>query len=281
MTPPVPSPRSSPARRRRDPAARRPANPFGLSEAVVGLAASFVLAEIAVSAFGAVTHHLRHPGTFGADVTSLLVLWGCWIGAALYASWLARRRTAPAATATTATTARPIATALRWLRDDYGLELRPWPDLPLGIAVGVASQYVLVPVLEAPLLPFVPHLYTRLGGPANELAAGASGASLALLGFLVCVGSPVVEELFFRGLLLRAVAGRLAGLGPRLQAPLSVLLVAIVFGLVHFEALQLIGLVGFGVVLGTLAWRTGRLGPGIVAHASFNTVTIVALALRR
>lgn len=292
-------------------------NRFGLGEAVVGFAASFVVAEVAVSVFGAATHHLSHPGTFGADVTSLLALWSCWIAAALYASAAWRRSLRhqsppagrpptpePLATAPPADTAlapallpapggairgriarggapAAIATAAARLREDYGLVLRPWPDIPLGIAVGVASQYVLVPILELPLLPFVPHLYHRLGSPAHQLTAGASGASLALLGVLVCVGSPVVEELFFRGLLLRAIAGRLPGLRPDLRAVLSVLIVSVVFGLAHFEALQLIGLIGFGAVLGTLAWRTGRLGPGIVAHAAFNTVTIVALALAR
>ena len=38
-------------------------------------------------------------------------------------------------------------------------------------------------------------------------------------------------------------------------------------------------LVGFGVVLGVLAMRTGRLGPGIFAHLSFNAATVVALAV--
>jgi membrane protease YdiL (CAAX protease family) len=304
-------------------------NRFGLGEAVVGLAAGFVVAELAVSVFGALTHHLSHPGTFGADVTSLLSLWACWIAAACAASAQARRtghpgpsppaapgggiappppaaapptagrRSVPAAPSRPALAeavtsvpgssppsgkrqARPvIGSAGRWLRQDYGLQLRPWPDLPLGILVGVASQYLLIPVFELPLLPFVPHLYERLGGPANRLTAGASGASLASLGFLVCVGSPFFEELFFRGLLLRAVAGRLERLGPVAQPVVSVLVVSVLFGLVHFEALQLIGLVGFGAVLGALAWRTGRLGPGIVAHAAFNTVTIVALALAR
>jgi membrane protease YdiL (CAAX protease family) len=34
-------------------------------------------------------------------------------------------------------------------------------------------------------------------------------------------------------------------------------------------------------VLGVLAWRTGRLGPSIVAHMTFNTVTIIAIVVAR
>ena len=80
---------------------------------------------------------------------------------------------------------------------DYGLTLRPWPDIPLGIVAGVASQYLLVPVVEAPLLPFVHHLYSRLGHPAQSLTGDTFGTGLVVLAVLVCVGSPVVEELFF------------------------------------------------------------------------------------
>ena len=38
-------------------------------------------------------------------------------------------------------------------------------------------------------------------------------------------------------------------------------------------------LVAFGAVLGTLAYKTGRLGPGIIAHMAFNAVTVIALLL--
>jgi membrane protease YdiL (CAAX protease family) len=48
---------------------------------------------------------------------------------------------------------------------------------------------------------------------------------------------------------------------------------------VHFEPLELLALSGFGMVLSALAIRTGRLGPGFVAHAVFNIVTFVPLAL--
>jgi membrane protease YdiL (CAAX protease family) len=34
-------------------------------------------------------------------------------------------------------------------------------------------------------------------------------------------------------------------------------------------------------VVGLLAWRTGRLGPGIVAHMTFNGITVIAIALSR
>ena len=164
---------------------------------------------------------------------------------------------------------------------DYGLVLRPWPDIPLGIVAGVASQYLLVPVAEAPLLPFVHHLYSRLGHPAQSLTGHVFGAGLVFISVLVCLGSPVIEELFFRGLLMRALLGRLEDLGPRLGAIVSILLTALVFALAHFEALQFLGLAAFGAVLGYLAWRTGRLGPSIVAHMAFNTVTIIAIVASR
>jgi membrane protease YdiL (CAAX protease family) len=56
---------------------------------------------------------------------------------------------------------------------------------------------------------------------------------------------------------------------------------ALVFGLAHFEPLQLAALVLFGLILGVLAHKTGRLGPGIVAHAAFNAVTVLTLTMRR
>src|ERR1017187_10457493 len=120
-----------------------------------------------------------------------------------------------------------------------------------------------------------------LGHPAQSLTGDAFGTGLVVLAVLVCVGSPVVEELFFRGLLLRSLLGTFEQIGPRLGPALSIVVTALVFALVHFEALQFLGLAGFGVVLGVLAWRTGRLGPSIVAHMTFNTVTIIAIVVAR
>ncbi len=265
---------------------RRPfANDFGLGEAAFGLLAGMVLVSIAAALVAAV-HLPKGPGaTLATDGAGLAGWWLGFFGGAVVATrrhdWA--RPAAPASPAATAVVS-PAVTGRRplWgaLREDYGLSLRLWPDVPLGIAVGVASQYLLVPALELPLVPFVPHLFHRLGHPAETIVGQIHGPLLVVLGLLVCVGAPVFEELMFRGLLLRSLAGRLGVLGPRLGPAVAVVLTGIVFGLVHFEALQLIALAGFGMVLCVLAWRTGRLGPGIVAHASFNAVSLAVIAAR-
>ncbi|MGO9559149.1 MAG: lysostaphin resistance A-like protein [Acidimicrobiales bacterium] len=250
-------------------------NPFGLVEALLGLLVGFLLATVALSGYDSLEHLHGTSVTYGQTAVSLAGLWVGFIGSAVAASWL---RVPPAATPAAAAVRRGTGSVIA----DYGCRLRPWPDVPLGIAVGVASQFLLIPLLELPLQPFVPHLTQRLGGPANQLLSPATSSGtggLVLVAVLICVGSPIVEELFFRGLVLRALLWRLRPLGSRLGPALSIVLTGLFFGLVHFEALQFLGLAGFGMVLGLLAWRSGRLGPSIVAHMAFNATTVIAYVI--
>jgi membrane protease YdiL (CAAX protease family) len=60
---------------------------------------------------------------------------------------------------------------------------------------------------------------------------------------------------------------------------LAVLVSGVLFGLAHAESLQLLGLAFFGVVLGTVSYRTGRLGMNMVAHASFNALALSAVVV--
>ena len=45
----------------------------------------------------------------------------------------------------------------------------------------------------------------------------------------------------------------------------------------HLQPLQFPALLAFGVILGVLAWRTGRLGPALWAHVGFNVVAAAGL----
>jgi membrane protease YdiL (CAAX protease family) len=241
------------------------ANGYGLIEALFGVVAGVLIETVLVGIYNGA----RHLGTgatssLGDELLGLLGLWAGFVGAAVVAQ---RRHDA----------ADSVRRSLREaLADGFGVRFER-RDLPLGVAVGVASQFLLVPVAEAPLYPFVRHLYTRVGGPAHSLTSHIHGAGFVLLGIFVCIGSPAVEELFFRGLLLRGLLGSGLRRLAVLPVALPIVIDAGLFGLAHFEAIQFLGLAGFGVVLCVLAYRTGRLAPGFFAHASFNAVTFIAL----
>ena len=160
---------------------------------------------------------------------------------------------------------------------DMGLRFR-WVDALVGPAVGIAGQLVLLPLLYLPLAPFVPNLSKRLSAPAEHLTGGFKGGDLAVIAVLTVLVVPVIEELVFRGLFLRGALRAFGGAGRRLGPVLAVAVTGVVFALAHFEALQLLGLAAFGVVLSYMAYRTGRVGTCIVAHGTFNLVAVVAVA---
>ena len=162
------------------------------------------------------------------------------------------------------------------LAEDFGLRLER-RDIGIGVLAGILSQFVLVNLVVVLFRLVGPEV--NIGRQARNLTNDAEGVMLAVLAPFLILGAPLVEELFFRGLLQRSIARRL---GPVVAVAGS----AVAFGLVHLQP-DLTGwsqlaltsaLASFGIVLGVLAQRTGRLGPSLVAHATFNTVTLVALA---
>ena len=56
---------------------------------------------------------------------------------------------------------------------------------------------------------------------------------------------------------------------------LTIAVVAIAFGAIHFRPAELPGLAVVGVVFGVCAWRTDRLGLPIVTHVAFNATGVV------
>jgi hypothetical protein len=150
----------------------------------------------------------------------------------------------------------------------YGYRIGAWWDVPVGVALGLACQFGLVPLLYLPLEQLDHNLAHQLSRPAQqETGAAHTGPAVVALLIVIALGAPLVEELFFRGLLLRSLSG---WLGP----VAGVFGSGILFGLAHLELVQFVGLAAFGCVLAALAWRTGRLGPTIAAHVSFNAAAV-------
>lgn len=155
---------------------------------------------------------------------------------------------------------------------DLGWSLRP-QDLWLGVVVGLAGL-VAATAVQLALSPF-----EELTGTNTNFIEEQSET---LVGTIVVVtstliGAPIVEELFFRGLVQHALA--------RLRM-LAVVIQAFVFGLIHVTPEEGVGNIGivlgvgtFGFVLGLAVRRYGRLGPAIIGHAVFNAAAVVPILL--
>ena len=119
----------------------------------------------------------------------------------------------------------------------------------------------------------------RFSAPSNRLTGGSHGAGFFLIAVLTVVGAPFFEELYFRGVLLRALARLFGRVGGWVGPALSVVVTGLVFALSHFESLQFAGLATFGIILSAVSYRTGRLGMNMVAHATFNLMAVAAAVI--
>lgn len=156
-----------------------------------------------------------------------------------------------------------------WVRD-FHATIRGW-DVPVAAGIGLLTQLVVVPLVSWPVLWLSDTDVEELGRPARELGDLASGPwNVVLLFAVVGIGAPIAEELFFRGLVLRAFEKRI-GTGWAVVAS------SVVFGATHVQPLQFVALTAAGVVFALLVVRTGRLGAAVVAHMAFNCVTVANL----
>lgn len=156
------------------------------------------------------------------------------------------------------------------LVSDFGLRARR-RDLLTGGGAGLVTQFVVVPLLYVPILYLVNTDSDEVSEVAREMTDRADGVfGILMLVLIVGIGAPIVEEIFYRGLLQRSLERRL---GP---VP-GLLVTSVIFGASHLQPLQFPAQVVAGLVFGLLAQRSGRLGPAIAAHVVFNMVAVVNL----
>lgn len=231
--------------------------------AVLGFLAGQIVALIFTYVMAAITGHsaqLQRIADMSAPplwyVASSLI--GLWVGF-LGGPWLASRVRG---------TGRLLA--------DLGVRFR-LIDL-LGVVIGVGGQ-VVIAIMYAPFISHIKHF----NAPTEKLTGSSHGSQFVVIAILTVVGAPFFEELFFRGLLFRALARLCTPLqvGPSTRRTIGLVVAVVVdgllFGLAHGEWVQFAGLAFFGMVLAVVSYRTGRLGMNMVAHASFNLVAIIAV----
>jgi membrane protease YdiL (CAAX protease family) len=226
---------------------------WGLGDAGLAFVAGLAGSVLAVGVYVGVTGHES-----GVVFTAVGLI-GLWVGFVGVALWASRNKGSGS------------------LASDYGLSIRP-RDIAQGVVVGLLAQLVLVNAIVQLFHLLSPSV--DIGGQARDITGDTGGWRLAVLAPFLVIGAPLVEELYFRGLLQRSAIRRLGPVA-------GIVLPAVAFGLVHTStdlsgwslAALVTALAAFGAVLGVLAYRTGRLGPGLVAHATFNALTLIALAL--
>ena len=220
-----------------------------MGDAVLGQVLTLVVPGIvAVIAIGIAGRDDLEDIPLWATALLQVPLWAGLLGAPLWATYVKGRRS---------------------LSADFGLRMKPF-DVAIGLLAGFLGQIVLLIVLSL-VYQLLGIDLDKVGETAEELTEGATDAvGVVLLVLIVGLAAPVFEELFYRGLWLRAIERR-AG------TAVAVIGSSVVFGLVHFQLYDLPALIGFGAIAALLTVRTGRLGPAIWAHVAFNITAVVGL----
>jgi CAAX protease family protein len=102
----------------------------------------------------------------------------------------------------------------------------------------------------------------------TDLKSEESLVLLAGFGLTTCVLAPLAEEFFFRGFLFRSLA-------EKMHLAWAALIAGGIFGLVHWPggSLEGVAVLGtLGVLLCLMVYYTASLLPGIIMHASFNSL---------
>ncbi len=148
-----------------------------------------------------------------------------------------------------------------------------WVGLGAGVAISVGADALVAYVLN-PLFHAATGRAVKL---PQQVSTHLSSGGKAALVIAAVVVAPATEEFFFRGCLFRSIRDR-HGFWPAAIAS------SLLFGLFHFQTGPLrdvlllqsaLAFVGFGFA--TVYERRGRLLSNVVAHATFNLVTVLSL----
>jgi len=150
----------------------------------------------------------------------------------------------------------PVRETLRW-------RWPGWPALAASVALAVGLWIVGVGLNVITMLLFG---YTTPMSPSAFPQDGWGALALALA---TVVAAPLCEEVMFRGYVQRAYE--------RWGGWVGVLVGGAIFALYHLRFQGVFALLPVSLALGTLAWRSRSLWPGILLHAVYNSIATLLL----
>jgi membrane protease YdiL (CAAX protease family) len=147
-------------------------------------------------------------------------------------------------------------------------------DVLRGFLAGLVSRILVIVI--ALVLYVINHKLTGGHSAINDQLRSKS-VGLVVVASVIALAAPLIEELFFRGLLMQSLQTRW---GPRVAVGAQ----AIAFGLCHLSpdlgwgnVAEMLAITSAGLVLGWLAMHYRRLGPGVWAHGWFNLGSTILL----
>jgi uncharacterized protein len=162
-------------------------------------------------------------------------------------------------------------------RSEHPLGLRPrFRSVDIGwLFAGVAAQFAIGIVYT--LLPIDT---SEMSKPAEDIIDRANGNSvgLVLLGLAVGVGAPIMEELFYRGVIHRGLRLYFAEYPRYVNVIAPFVLSSAIFATIHFQLLQFGALFAVGALCAFAFHKTNRIASAIAVHAGFNLTTVIALS---
>jgi hypothetical protein len=213
--------------------------------ALAGAVASVVVTVVYFAIYGLSFVAGDHPWYL---LISEIPLWTGFLAATIYASRVSGTRS---------------------LVRDYGLSWPTSEDLGFGVVAGVIGR--VWPLILVFLTVWATHEDLSKSSPQvlGETPVGVTGWLVVILVTVVC--APIIEELFFRGLIQGAFTRRV-GVAP------AIFITAVVFSLSHVTGEGVFApfaLFPIALLLGYLRHKTGRLAAGMVAHATFNASVLL------
>ena len=153
---------------------------------------------------------------------------------------------------------------------DWRLAIKPIDPL---IGIGTALIAFALSAVAGGLMAHLVHLGNEADADNTQFLVDAKGTPwLWVFLFSAVIGAPLVEELYFRGLTLRAFEKRWGTVA-------AVIGSTVVFTLPHFQKAELAptlvlfaSIASVGLVFALVAVNVKRLAPTIVAHMIFNAV---------